>query len=455
MKRKQYQTSAKTAWRKKLNFPRWLPVAVSVALMVVVAFVAAGNMKDLKNAISWRKHTLQTILAAHSYEDNLIDIQRGMHDFVTTGDTNALALCQSCIRLEPQLFDQLVKLTEDNPVQRQSLRNLGEAVKNVFNYDAHVIDIYKQQGAEAVLRIEQTSENRMITGRSLDVLKAFSQDEQKWLDVRDASEQANYDNAERLLIFGSALTAMLILLANWMAGREMKHRRRAEAKLNEAVSLQKAILNSSDYGIVSTDQDGTIKTFNTAAERLLGYSANEIIGKATPMLWRDPKEIAERAHQLSHRFELPVRPTFESVAMKVQFDQVDESEWTFIRKDGSRFTSLLVVTALSDEAGNSTGFLGVFRDISQRRQSEIEREKLVVELQEALAHIKTLSGLIPICAWCKNIRNDKGYWQNVEQYVGSNTDATFTHGVCPDCAEKFKDDLLKRTSGSDDLLPTI
>jgi PAS domain S-box-containing protein len=443
MSRKEHQASAKTAWKEKFNFPRWMPVAASVALLAVVAFVAAGSMKNLKDAIFWRQHTFQTILAAHLYEDNLTDIQSSMFGFVTMGDTNALASCQNYIKLEPQFFSRLVDLTRENPGQQQRLKNLGEAMKDVFVHDARLIDTYKQQGAEAVLRMEQNGESGIITVRALDILKAFSGEEQKLMDARDASEQREYHHAGQLLVTGSVLAAVLLLLANFMAGRELTFRRRAEARLNRTLLLQKAILNSSDYGIVSTGATGIVKTFNPAAEKLLGYSASEIIGKATPMLWRDPKEIAEHAHQLSHRLGLPVRPTFEYVALKVKFDQIDESEWTFIRKDGSRFTSLLVVTALSDEAGNSSGFLSVFRDISQRRQSEIEREKLVAELQEALTQVKMLSGLIPICAWCKNIRNDKGYWQNVEEYVRSHSEATFTHGICPDCTKKFGAEIAK------------
>jgi PAS domain S-box-containing protein len=444
-----HQTSAKTTRREKFNFPRWLPVTLSVTLMAVVAFVAAGNMRDLKSATFWREHTFQTILAAQSYQDNLLDIQRGMRGFATAGDTNALAVCQNAIKLEPQKFNQLMELTRDNAVQQQRLKILGGAMKDIFNYDVREIDIYKRQGREAVLRLETTGESRILTGRALDILKAFSGEEQKLLDVRDASEQANYRHAGQSLVIASALAAALLLFANFLASRELTFRRRAEARLNQTLLLQKAILNSSDYGIFTTDPRGIVQTFNPASEKLLGYAANEIVGKATPMLWRDPKEIAERAHQLSLKLGLPVRPTFESVAMKVQFDQIDEGEWTFIRKDGSRFTSLLVVTALSDEIGNFTGFLGVFSDISQRRQSEIEREKLVVELQEALAQVKMLSGLIPICAWCKNIRNDKGYWQNVEEYVHSHSEATFTHGICPECTEKFQAGVARAGSVSE------
>ena len=72
-----------------------------------------------------------------------------------------------------------------------------------------------------------------------------------------------------------------------------------------------------------------------------------------------------------------------------------------------------------------------------RAKLESERETLIKELQEAIAKIKTLSGLIPICAWCKKIRDDQGYWQTVEHYVKEHSQAEFTHGMCPDCQKKY------------------
>jgi len=75
-----------------------------------------------------------------------------------------------------------------------------------------------------------------------------------------------------------------------------------------------------------------------------------------------------------------------------------------------------------------------------RHRSEAEREKLIAELKEALAQVKTLRGCLPICATCKKIRDDKGYWTRIEQYIMDHTNADFTHGICPECAKKFKDD---------------
>ncbi len=72
-----------------------------------------------------------------------------------------------------------------------------------------------------------------------------------------------------------------------------------------------------------------------------------------------------------------------------------------------------------------------------KHEVERERAKLVAELRQALEHVKTLRGLLPICAWCKKIRNDKGYWEEVEEYIQRHTEADFSHGICPDCAEKY------------------
>lgn len=89
-------------------------------------------------------------------------------------------------------------------------------------------------------------------------------------------------------------------------------------------------------------------------------------------------------------------------------------------------------------------------EIAERRQTEIERENLILELRDAIVKIKTLRGLLPICAWCKRIRDDRGYWKKVETYIREHSDASFTHGICPECLKKISpetyDDLLRTQS---------
>jgi hypothetical protein len=81
--------------------------------------------------------------------------------------------------------------------------------------------------------------------------------------------------------------------------------------------------------------------------------------------------------------------------------------------------------------------------MEERRRIQAEREDLIAELRVALDKVKTLRGLVPICANCKSIRDDQGYWQQVEQYVASHSEAEFTHGICPDCIKKLYPELVK------------
>lgn len=90
------------------------------------------------------------------------------------------------------------------------------------------------------------------------------------------------------------------------------------------------------------------------------------------------------------------------------------------------------------------------RDIVERKKLFDQREALVLELQEALAKVKTLSGFLPICASCKKIRDDKGYWSQVESYIGKHTDAEFSHSICPECTKKIYPDFFKSTQKKSD-----
>ena len=81
------------------------------------------------------------------------------------------------------------------------------------------------------------------------------------------------------------------------------------------------------------------------------------------------------------------------------------------------------------------------KEVEERKRAQIEKDKLIVELQEALSEVNTLSGLLPICAGCKNIRDDNGYWNQLESYFKKHSQVEFSHGLCPDCVKKFYPDI--------------
>lgn len=92
---------------------------------------------------------------------------------------------------------------------------------------------------------------------------------------------------------------------------------------------------------------------------------------------------------------------------------------------------------LYDSNGKVIGAIESLRDITNNKRTEQDREKLISKLQDAVAKIKTLSGLVPICANCKKIRDDNGYWNQIESYIQKHSEASFSHSMCPECSEKF------------------
>ena len=155
----------------------------------------------------------------------------------------------------------------------------------------------------------------------------------------------------------------------------ISERRQMEVLFKETATVQEAILNSANYTLISTDADGVIRTFNRTAEKWLGYTTEEIVGKHTPAIFHVAEEIAARAAGLTEELGYVVELGFEAFVAKTRLQTVDEYEWTYLRKDGTQFPVLLSITALRNDEGVITGFLGIGSDITERRQMEADLKK--------------------------------------------------------------------------------
>jgi PAS domain S-box-containing protein len=159
----------------------------------------------------------------------------------------------------------------------------------------------------------------------------------------------------------------------------------AEFKRQKALlktgALQNAILNSANFSSIATDEKGVIQIFNVGSERMLGYSAAEVLNKITPADISDPQELIARAKALSVEFGTPITPGFEALVFKASRGIEDIYELTKIRKDGSCFPAIVSVTALRDAQGGILGYLLIGTDNTARKQVEAERQHLL-EIQE-------------------------------------------------------------------------
>src|SRR5439155_1299906 len=166
-------------------------------------------------------------------------------------------------------------------------------------------------------------------------------------------------------------------------------RRQREALLN-AGALQSAIFNSANFSSIATDAKGVIQIFNVGAERMLGYTAEEVVDKITPADISDSQEIIERARALSIDVGTEIAPGFEALVFKASRGIEDIYELTYIRKDRSRFPAVVSVTALRDADGAIIGYLLIGTDNTARKQVEEERTKLDQRLRDQHFYTRSL-----------------------------------------------------------------
>jgi two-component system cell cycle sensor histidine kinase/response regulator CckA len=197
--------------------------------------------------------------------------------------------------------------------------------------------------------------------------------------------------------------------------------RREHRRMQKAAAHLAAIVESSDDAIISKTLTGMITSWNKAAEHIYGYKSEEIIGHNASILV-PPSRQGEFVQCLE---------TIKRGQHVSRFDTIR------VRKDGSPVEVSVTISPIAGPGGEIIGASSIARDISDRRKEEAERLKLIEELTDALAQAKTLRSLLPICASCKKIRDDHGYWQQLEVYFQEHEHIDFSHGVCPDCLQRL------------------
>ena len=188
-----------------------------------------------------------------------------------------------------------------------------------------------------------------------------------------------------------------------------------------------AIVDSTGEAILSQNMDGIITTWNAGAEQLFGYSEEEAVGKSVLILV--PASLHPSTNQI-----------FEDLR---QGKPIESFETVRLRKGGAPLDVYLAMSPIKAASGELMGAASIAYDITERKKIEEERTKMIDQLNDTLSKVRTLSGLLPICASCKKIRDDKGYWQKLETFVHEHSNAEFSHSICPDCMERLYPDFSK------------
>lgn len=200
---------------------------------------------------------------------------------------------------------------------------------------------------------------------------------------------------------------------------------RTENRLVNSLTFQQELLNAIPVPVFYKNKEGIYLGCNREFEAFLGISEGEIIGKSVYDV--APKELADGYYEKD--MELFNNPG----------TQIYEFE---VKNKSDRIRNVIFHKAtFYDSNGEASGLIGAVLDITARKEAEDEREKSISELKVALDKVKVLSGFLPICASCKKIRDDKGYWNQIEEYIRKHSEAEFSHSIYPECVEKLYPEL--------------
>ncbi len=203
--------------------------------------------------------------------------------------------------------------------------------------------------------------------------------------------------------------------------RDITRRKQVEEALEESEGKWRSLVGTTDDTIQIVDKNSVIRYINrtippTTPEGVIGNTVY--------------KYVSEAHHDVMREALKRVYKTGEPDSYEITLDMSNINP-----EIGTLWFNTKVVPIIIDK--EVTDVIMIATNITERKQIEEEREQLIQELQETLKEVRTLSGLLPICAWCKKLRDDDGYWKSVEQYIGERTKAEFTHGMCPECLNKY------------------
>lgn len=216
-----------------------------------------------------------------------------------------------------------------------------------------------------------------------------------------------------------------------ICSRLVANEKKAEQNLSSSLSFQQQLLDTVPVPIFYKNEEYIYTGCNKKFEELLGIERKDIVGKSVYDL--APVKLAAVYHEKDS--ELMNNPGVQHYDFDVESTTGDSNRHVIFHK-----------ATFENSNGEVAGLIGAILDITEITNAEKEKEKLIKELKGALDKVKLLNGFLPICASCKKIRDDKGYWNQIELYISEHSEAEFSHSICPQCSKKLYPEFTQEHS---------
>jgi PAS domain S-box-containing protein len=382
-----------------LNRKVQLTFGVAIVILVVAGAVSYHSVVMSSESDRWVRHTHEVLESLQNLVSDVTNIESSARGFLLTGDTSYIESYRAS-RVSAGLDEaDLRKLTVDNPQQQRELPALEALMARKIQLGDTAIGLRQEKGFEAASDLIKTGAGQKVMNDFRAGVRKMQEEELQLLALRDAEATQRSGRTRIILIFGTGLS----LLMAAAAGRSMERRDRSGRKLAQALQESqeqyRMLLDGiQDYAIFMMDPQGQILSWNAGAERIKGYTADEIVGRNFSCFF--PPEHIERGRPM------------EILRLTAAIGRHEEQGMR-VRKDGSQFLASVTFTALRDPVGNLRGFSEFSHDLSERKESETRYRGLLEAAPDAMVVVNVAGEIVLL-----NVRAEKEFGYSRDELLG-------------------------------------
>lgn len=360
--------------------------AIFIALVILLGY-GHENYNRKEATFEWVSHTLDVINDLQELE-TLIQ-ETGSNNralIITEQDSYRVRIAELGTQLKSTI-SEIDSKTRDNPEQQRNVGRLDETVEALIKYSGQAVKLLADGKRESVVEMVREGRGQDLLEKLSDIVKEMKTEEKTLLEARMLELKKAESTASMMILIVSLLSLLFLIVGFFFLRKQLLRRIKIQSDLNQLAQIQKTILESAAFALIAFDKDGRINLFNRAAEKLLGYKENEVMGKL-PGIFHDPNEVAHMAEILSRELGEAVPVGMDVFTVRARRGTVESDQWTYVKKDGTRVPVKLTVSTLRDENNEITGYLGIAYDVSRQLQFE---EAMVEAKDTALSANKAKS----------------------------------------------------------------
>ena len=379
--------------KKTLSIERLLLTAFALTLgvLLLVGAIALNVVSPFGQQVQSVDHTRQVMEGLQNASRLITRAESSQWGYLLTGEKQFVAERDAALVGTYQAIETVAVLTRDNEQQQVLMQRLKTAVDVRTGFLQRSQAVFEADGQRPAPG--NIDNGRAATEAVLAIAQEAQDIEKSLLALRKQNEKT-----QLRIILGSIVLLLVALAFLALRLRRTDQSRQNDEKLTlvgrqeilRTGALQDAIFSSANFSSIATDAKGVIQIFNVGAERMLGYTAEEVVDKITPAGISDAQELVVRATALSVEAGTPITPGFEALVFKASRGIEDIYELTDIRKDGSRFPAIVSVTALRDVQENIIGYLLIGTDNTARKRVEAEQAVLDQRFRDQQFYTRSL-----------------------------------------------------------------